>query len=112
MLRPSLVERVLFIRSTLPPGWIILLGAGFLLFAIWQSVIIARGEIINSKVMAFAALMAVLPAIILGGSLLFSRLPWHPRSRTVLWIGEVYMLSLGAWYAGVYQALRAPTPER
>jgi hypothetical protein len=104
---PRTVLQLLFTAVILSPIWLRFLGGGFLAFALWQTAMVARDRVANPTVMGFAAWMAVLPAIILGGSLLLLPLPLRPASRALLWIGEAYMLLLSAWYAVVHLGLRS-----
>lgn len=107
---PALVDGLLGRAPLAPPVVYRVIGVLFLLFAAWQAFIIARGRL-GVGALIFAALMALVPVVLLTMLLLFVNLPLHTGWRIALWVGDVYMLFLGCWYLFLaVAARRAPTP--
>jgi hypothetical protein len=73
------------------------IGAIFLLFAAWQAWVLSH-RTIGPPGLVFAALMSLVPVILLTAALLFMSLPLRPFWRVLLWTGDVYMLFLGTLY--------------
>jgi hypothetical protein len=105
LLFPTCVEGLLAGGALLPKAVYAALGAGFLIFAIWQTVVIWRRTVIERGVMGFAALMALLPAILLAAALCFATLSLRRWAGAALWAAVAYMLLLGSLYAHVYRTL-------
>ncbi len=80
------------------------IGVLLLLFAIWQLWVVIRQEI-GPGGLFFASLMAEIPVFILTSALVFMDLPLHIGWRIVLWVGDAYMLLLGAWYVYLARGL-------
>ncbi|MBN2422925.1 hypothetical protein JXB41_06885 [Candidatus Woesearchaeota archaeon] len=72
------------------------LGLVFLVFAAWQDYTIAKG--ISKTDYRFASVMAILPVIGLSYALLFMDLGLFYYTEIALWLGNIYMAVLGAWY--------------
>jgi len=81
------------------------IGAIFLLYAAWQTLVLVRRQI-GPGGLIFAAVMAEAPVLILTIALLFMALPLKPAWRIILWVGNIYMLGLGAWYLSLTTMLR------
>jgi hypothetical protein len=94
---PSTADHVLGAETIAPPGVYRVIGAGFLLFAAWQTVIELRREM-RPPALYFAAFMAEAPVVLLTVILAFMDLPFRPIWRALLWAGNIYMLLLGVWY--------------
>ncbi|MBN1311022.1 MAG: hypothetical protein JXB30_06345 [Anaerolineae bacterium] len=101
---PSQVDGLLGQRSLLPPSIYLFIGGGFLLFAAWQTIVVIRRRL-GSTALIFAALMAEIPVLLLTVALIYLHSDLHPIWRVVLWIGDGYMLMLGAWYVFLAQRL-------
>lgn len=97
-LLPAAVDNLLGREPVLPLLVYRVLGGGFLAFAAWQTWIIVRRDI-GPPALIFASAMAEGPVIVLTAALVFMHLPLRPIWRVGLWIGDVYMLLLGVWYA-------------
>lgn len=96
---PRFVDRVLIKDPPmLPAVFYIVVGIIFLAFAAWQSFIVAIQKRLGPPALIFAAVMALVPVVLLTAALVFLALPLKPFWRAVLWVGDVYMLFLGAWY--------------
>jgi hypothetical protein len=94
---PSTLDGLLGRRRLAPELLYQVVGGGFLLFAVWQTVVVIRRRI-GPPGLAFAALMAEIPVVLLAVALVFMNLDLLPVWRVVLWIGNGYMLLLGVWY--------------
>jgi hypothetical protein len=94
---PSRLDSLLGQRLLLPLLIYWVIGGGFLLFAAWQSVVVIRQQL-GSTALIFAALMAEIPVVLLTITLIYLHSDLRPMWRAVLWIGDGYMLLLGAWY--------------
>ncbi|HEC23211.1 MAG TPA: hypothetical protein ENI95_09875 [Chloroflexi bacterium] len=94
---PSPVDRLMGQAPLLTMGIYRLIGVGFLAFAAWQTWCIARQRL-GPAGLVFAALMAEGPVVLLTIALVFMDFPLRPVARVALWVGDVYMLFLGAWY--------------
>nr|MBN1229184.1 hypothetical protein [Anaerolineae bacterium] len=103
---PGLVDRVLGRERLAPPLVYMLIGAGYLLFAAWQTYHVAQSRL-GAPALYFAAAMAEGPVVLLTIILLMA-LPFRLGWRIVLWIGNIYMLLLGVWY--IYVARISPEP--
>ncbi len=85
------------------------IGVIFLLFATWQTIIIARRKL-GPAALIFACLMAEVPVVLLAVALLYMDLPLRPVWRAILWVGNGYMLFLGAWYLFLARRLARAMP--
>ena len=94
---PSLADSALGRHPLMPVVVYQVIGGGFLLFAAWQTVILIRQKL-GPRALAFAALLAEVPVILLTVALVFMSLDMFPVWRVVLWVGNGYMLLLGVWY--------------
>ncbi len=95
---PGVADRLLSTGPpVLPPVAYRLIGFGFLAFAAWQTSVIVRRRL-TPAALAFACLLAEIPVVLLAVALLFMGLPLKPFWRALLWVGNGYMLLLGAWY--------------
>ena len=95
---PRTVDHVLGSAPVMPPIVYRAIGAAFLLYAAWQTVILVRKGHMDPADYAFASGMALVPVVLLTAALLFLPVPLRAVWRIVLWVGDVYMLFLGAWY--------------
>jgi Kef-type K+ transport system membrane component KefB len=102
---PSAVDRLLGTAPFLPLWVARAIGVIFLLFAGWQTVIVARRRM-GRAALVFSAAMALVPVVLLAIALLFMGLPLRPGWRIALWAGNVYMLLLGCWYLYLARAAR------
>lgn len=82
----------------LPFSFWLLLGVGFILFAFWQTFFIIRPNKINSTQLQAAAALAWLPVLALTFFLALIPYVFYPNALLLLWIANIYMLLLGAWY--------------
>jgi hypothetical protein len=105
LVSPDAIEALIANAQLLTPGIYRILGAGFLIFAAWQTVTIRRGTIATRSTMRIAAAMALLPAVLLAAGLCGLTLPLRSWARHVLWVAVAYMLLLGSLYAVVYLRL-------
>lgn len=103
---PAAVDRLLGTAPFLPLWIARAIGMIFLLFAGWQTVIVARRRM-GRAALVFSAVMALVPVLLLGIALLFMGLPLRPGWRIALWAGNVYMLLLGCWYLYLARAAEA-----
>jgi hypothetical protein len=94
---PDLLDNFIGNASVLPASAYRLIGAAFFGFALWQLWRI-RLDRLQPVDLMFAALMAEIPVILLTAALLFWNAPTYTSVRAVLWIGNAYVLVLGAWY--------------
>jgi hypothetical protein len=94
---PSMVDDIIGRQLLAPPLVYQAIGAGFLVFAAWQTVRVI-GRQLGIGALVFAAFMAEIPVILLTAALVFMNLDLEPVWRLVLWLGNVYMLILGVWY--------------
>jgi hypothetical protein len=94
---PAQVDAIIGQRTVLPESLYRVMGTLFLVFAAWQAWKVVT-RTIRPKGLVFAALMAEIPVVILTVALVAMHLPLEPFWRVVLWIGDIYMLLLGAWY--------------
>jgi hypothetical protein len=94
---PLQIDRAIGQQPLSPPLVYRVIGLGFLVFALWQVVVVLRGRL-DVAALAFAAFMAEAPVVVLTVMLIFMELALRPVWRAVLWIGDGYMLLLGAWY--------------
>ena len=85
------------------------IGTIFLLFATWQTVVIARQKL-GLAALVFACLMAEVPVVLLTIALVYMDLPLRPVWRAILWVGNGYMLFLGAWYLFLARRLARAAP--
>lgn len=106
---PALVDGLLGRAPLAPPIAYRVIGVLFLLFAAWQTFIVVRRQL-GVGALLFAALMALVPVVLLTVLLLFMSLPLRIGWRIVLWVGDIYMLFLGCWYLFLAVALRR-TPQ-
>ena len=82
----------------LPYSFWLVLGIGFLLFALWQTFFIIRPNKINACQLQTAAVLAWLPVLALTYLLALMPSIFYPNALLLLWIANIYMLLLGAWY--------------
>lgn len=109
LISPALWGRLLALRPELP-GWLYRgLGLGFLAFALWQSLALRKAQLSRAD-LVFASALALGPVLALSAALLAPHFDLNPVARAVLWIGDLYMLGLGAWYA--WLSLRYPPRAR
>jgi hypothetical protein len=76
------------------------IGAIFVLFAVWEFIVTRRPPL-SAASLAFASFMALAPTVLLAATLLFFPLPLNAFGRVVLWLGVLVMLLLGVYYAQV-----------
>lgn len=106
-LLPALADSILG-RSLLIPLWLYrLLGLGFLIFAAWQTFHVVRRQL-GPGALVFAAWAAEIPVVMLTVALVFLDLPLRTGARIALWVGDLYMLVLGAWYFYLARHLSRP----
>ncbi len=91
------VEGLLFNGSMLPHYVWIILGAGFLYFAYWQIRITIRSKA-GRTALIFALAAAWVPALLVTVLLVVPLLPVSTGGRLILWIGDFYLILLGAYY--------------
>ena len=95
---PEIINRLIFKTPVFGSLFYITLGVLFLFFAFWQTVVHFLKRVFRSFNLAFAAVMAIIPIILLTQAL-FS---FHPLIRSLtlmlLWLGNIYMTFLTAWY--------------
>lgn len=84
---------------------LIFFGVCFLIFATWQVQVFLRRWKLVAKNLRIAAWLAWIPALLLTIGLLLPYVELFPVTRTLLWIGNVYMILLGAWYWWVAKKL-------
>lgn len=94
---PRMVDSVLGTASLLPLVAYQAMGVLFLVFAAWQLAVVRKGSATPTGLI-FAAFMAEVPVLGLMAALVFGNFPLLAVWRVVLWIGNIYMLFLGAWY--------------
>jgi hypothetical protein len=94
---PGVIDDIIGSAPILPPLIYRIMGLMFLGFAAWQTWVVRR-NIIAEPGLIFAGLLAEGPVIALTLALLFWNVPIYPIPRILLWIGNIYMLFLGAWY--------------
>lgn len=94
---PSQIDDLAGTGPILPKSAYLVMAVLFLVFAAWQVWIIRRDDI-REPGLVYAALMAEGPVVALTMALLFWNLPLYPVVRVLLWVGNIYMLFLGAWY--------------
>lgn len=84
--------------------WIII-GAGLLLFSIWQTytVLIKR---ISKNLFLFSCIMAWIPFIMLTYALAFMEFALKTEARIFIWIGDLYMFILGFFYFQQWHKLK------
>ncbi len=72
-------------------------GAGFMLFCIYQDILLIRGSIhdVDFKILSF---FAIWPVIGLTYALLFMDLNFYLIPKVLAWIGNLYMVVLAALY--------------
>jgi len=104
VLLPARVDGVLGRAPLLPPALYQAIGAIFLAFAAWQLRVATR-RTIGPPGLVFAALMALIPVILLTVALLFMDFPLRSVWRAVLWVGDIYMFILGGFYLWVAHLL-------
>ena len=91
-------DGILMQKSLFPPTFYLILGVIFLCFALWQTVIFRHKRLTNKTTLIFAAIMSLIPFLILTWALVTFRNHLHDWIEVVLWAGNLYMLLLGAWY--------------
>jgi hypothetical protein len=94
---PAATDHLIGTSPVAAPVFYTVIGVLFLLFAAWQTTVIARRRM-GPPALIFAAVMAEGPVVLLTAALLFIDLPLRPGWRAALWAGNVYMLFLGVWY--------------
>ncbi len=110
LISPGTIEALAADARILTPGTYRILGAGFLIFAAWQTIAIQQGRIAARSTMGVAAAMALLPAVLLAVGSCRLSLPLRSWARVALWVAVSYMLILGALYAIVYLRLASKNP--
>ncbi len=105
---PASVDRLITYARVVPLAIYRIVGVVFLAFAAWQTAIELRRRL-SPAALLFAALMAEAPVVLLTVVLVFMDVPLRAGWRIVLWVGNVYMLFLGAWYIFVARlSIRMP----
>lgn len=94
---PRFVDDLIGTAPILPSLIYQAMGILFLVFAAWQVWILRCNDIYEAGLI-YAALMAEIPVIALTIALVFWDAPIYPLVRVLLWVGNIYMLFLGAWY--------------
>lgn len=94
---PGIVDDFMGTAPILPSIAYRIMGFMFIGFAAWQ-VWVLRRDTLAEPGLIFAGLLAEGPVILLTIALLFWDMPLHPLARILLWIGNIYMFFLGAWY--------------
>jgi hypothetical protein len=80
------------------------IGAIFVLFAVWEFIVTRRPPLSVAS-LAFASFMALAPTLLLAAALLFFPLPLNLFGRVVLWLGVLVMFLLGSYYAFVIRRM-------
>jgi hypothetical protein len=101
---PGAADRTLGQSPLLPLLAYRVIGIGFLGFAGWQWTVLRRSSL-SAGALLFAALMALIPAVVLGAALL-AGFDLRPAWRTILWVGNIYMALLGVWYLYLARLVR------
>jgi hypothetical protein len=97
VLAPITFEQFITRVPLLPAIVYRIIGAGFVVFALWQDWILMRKRRALMD-MWVAGVLAILPAIALTVALIAFEQFLHPGALTGLWVGNVYMIVLGVWY--------------
>ena len=100
---PNGFDRLIGASTVMPLFFYRIIGIGLLLFAIWQTIMIRSNKIFTNNYLLPAIILAVIPVIILAAALLFGDFPVKPAWKMILWIGDLYMILLSAWYIRVLQ---------
>jgi hypothetical protein len=95
---PGTVDQILGSAPLLPPVAYRVIGILFLAFAAWQTWAYTKELATRPVSLAFAAILALVPVVLLTIALLFIELPLRTGWRIALWVGDAYMLFLTAWY--------------
>ena len=95
---PEVINRLTFKTALFGPMLYTLLGVLFLLFAFWQTGVHLLKKVFRPFNLAFAAVMAIIPIILLTQALLSFNSLIHPLILLLLWLGNTYMFLLTAWY--------------
>ena len=103
---PQLANRLLFDAAMLP-GWLVAtLGAGFLLFAVWQLLVFVRPGGFSVQNLRFAAWLAWVPVLALSLGLLSSTgRQLVTAAKVFLWTANGYMVLLGGLYWGMAEKI-------
>lgn len=94
---PGVVDDLIGSAPILPPLIYRIMGGMFLAFAAWQTWVLRRNTIAEPGLI-LAGLLAEGPVIALTVALIFWEVPVYLIPKILLWIGNIYMLFLGAWY--------------
>ena len=95
---PAWTDQIITRSRLVPPGIYRFIGTIFLIYAAWQLLVILKNRVASRDAMIFAAVMALVPVILLTAALLYADLPLNLFWRIILWMGNIYMLLLAAWY--------------
>ena len=95
---PAWTDQIITRSRLVPPGIYRFIGTIFLFYAAWQLLVILKNRVASRDAMIFAAVMALVPVILLTAALLYADLPVVLLWRIILWMGNIYMLLLAAWY--------------
>lgn len=105
ILFPVWTDQILTRSRLLPPGIYRVIGAVFLLYAAWQVLVLQKNRVTTRDALPFAAVMALVPFILLTTALVLADLPLILFWRILLWIGNIYMLLLAVWYVFIARLL-------
>lgn len=109
---PVRVELIIAYGTILPVFEMRLVGVGFLLFALWQTWVIARNAL-NEVNLTIASFLAFVPDAALVWGIVSLNPPFRPLFRVLIWAAVVYMILLGIWYAALaWRMLRAAELSR
>ena len=97
---PGLIDDLLGSAPLIPFVIWRIIGASFILFAIWEGIVVRRPPLSTAS-LAFASMMALVPVVLLTIALLFGGFPLLLFGRIILWSGDLAMLLLGSYYAQV-----------
>lgn len=95
---PEASDRIIGTEPVLSIFYYRMIGFGLLLFAAWQIWMIVRKQIITRPYLVIAIILAVLPIIALTSALLLGDFPLVQIWKTIIWIGDGYMVLLTTWY--------------
>ena len=106
---PGLAELALGKGPLMPPAVWRVIGIIFLVFAGWQTWIVLHRDI-GPGGLIVSCIMAWAPVLLLTAALVFGEFPLRFAARIGLWVGDIYMLFLGAWYLFLARSLSQGPP--
>ena len=95
---PYAFDRMIGSLPVLSPFLYQVIGGGLIVFAGWQSYMVSKKLLFTIQYLWTAITLAILPVIILTTALLFGDFSIKTTWMIIIWLGDLYMVLLTAWY--------------